>query len=643
MPGTLLQPIAQYLRQAACAGDAGVTDAQLLERYRANGDATAFEVLVWRHGALVWGVCRRLLRDRHLAEDAFQATFLVLIRKAHSIRGQAISSWLYRVACRIAQRARQVASRTAARERTDGELTSIEADAPPCAGAAFEEALLVTEELAGLPQKYRAPVVLCYLQGKAYSEAARLLGCPLGTIASRLGKARSLLRARLSRRGVQIGAAALTLELSPRTNATPPPTLVDTACRAAHLSQLGKSLAGAVSERAIGLAKGVMHTMFATKLKQATAVVLTVLLALAGAGWLGFQSLGSADEQPARTLPPRDPKAALATERTDEVEQLKRENFRLHNRLELLEKEIEWLRRDLEKLDAKRSPRPPESLPFRWKFEKNKAIFQDVTVETNQSMKVLGNDSKQTQKQTMVFRWTPVEQDERQNWTLRLAIEQIELQIDIGGNRIDYDSRKPAKDLRLADSLEALVGQELRIKMGPDYKILEIQGKQEMLAKLNKAQPQLKGVYEQIANTLIANDLTRSIFHGLPKTPVRVGDSWSDTDIIETGPIGGFLAQYRFTYDGPDGALDKVSFRGTLTHRPQNKEDAGQLPFRVLQANLNTKEVRGAYWFNRAAGRLDRLELEMDLNGQLEIEIGGQKAKVDLRQLQKTKVQIRDR
>src|SRR5215472_4077824 len=193
-------PFIQFLRQIAGPPlDHDLTDRHLLERFVSAQDQAAFAALVQRHGPMVLGVCRRLLRDAHEAEDAFQATFLVLVHKARSIdRPELLGPWLYGVAVRIAGQARQAARRRA-REREAAAMP----DGDPSVELVWRELRQVLdEELGRLAQKYRAPLVLVYLEGKTTEEVARQLGCPKGTVQSRLARGRDRLRQRLVRRGV---------------------------------------------------------------------------------------------------------------------------------------------------------------------------------------------------------------------------------------------------------------------------------------------------------------------------------------------------------------------------------------------------------------------------------------------------------
>src|SRR5207249_4451809 len=179
-------------------------DAQLLKRFAADHDETAFAALVQRHGPMVLGVCRRVLQDAHAAEDAFQATFLVLVRRARSIaRPELLGNWLYGVAYRTAVRAKQNAARRNAYERQAMPMLTAE---PTQEVARREVMAVLDEEMNRLPEKYRAPLVLCYLEGCTNEEAARQLGHPTGSMSGLLSRGRELLRKRLTRRGVLVSA-----------------------------------------------------------------------------------------------------------------------------------------------------------------------------------------------------------------------------------------------------------------------------------------------------------------------------------------------------------------------------------------------------------------------------------------------------
>jgi RNA polymerase sigma factor (sigma-70 family) len=268
---------------------AGVSDAQLLENYLRVREEAAFAALVHRHGPMVWGVCRRVLRNHEDAEDAFQATFLVLVRKAESIRSrERVGNWLYGVAYQTARRARTMAARRARRERQTAVLPepAVEPQSP------WHDWLpLLDQELSCLPEKYRTVIVLCDLEGKTRKEAAQLCRLPEGTVASRLATARALLAKRLARQGVGLSAGALALLLSQQvTAAAMPASVAANTITAGGCFAAGQTAAGGVSVKAAALAKGVLQTMFLNQLKFTVALLAAALtIGLAG---LAAHSLG---------------------------------------------------------------------------------------------------------------------------------------------------------------------------------------------------------------------------------------------------------------------------------------------------------------------------------------------------------------
>ena len=263
------------------------SDAELLERFVTERDESAFAALVSRHGPMVFGVCRRLLRQAQDAEDAFQATFLILVRKAVSIgRRELLGNWLYGVAMRVASRARFLAVRRQTRETANREHMAV---ATSDSEEPLELSAAITEEVRGLPAKYRIPVVLCHLEGHSNEEAADELGCPVGTIKTRLFRAREMLRKRLARRGLIVGTTAITAALSTEVLAvTLPPALLDSTLKAAISFAAGDVGVGIVSAQTVALTKGVLHTMFVAKMKTLAVLGLALLLLFGGTGAFAY-------------------------------------------------------------------------------------------------------------------------------------------------------------------------------------------------------------------------------------------------------------------------------------------------------------------------------------------------------------------
>ncbi len=278
----------------------GLSDRLLLERFISQRDEAAFETLFWRYGPMVLAVCRRLLPAADV-EDAFQATFLVLVRKAASIaRGDAIGAWLYRVAYRIALRAR-------AGTRAMAELP---AEGPPDdeeSGAWRDLRPVLDEAIATLPEKYRAPVVLCYFEGKTNQEAAHELGCPKGTVAIRLKRAAQRLRRRLERCGLLLPAAVLGALLAGRTRVEAvESSLAQITLKAALGGAAGGTGIAAAAPHAVALAHGVIRAMFIRKLKLAVSVVLALAVLVGGGVWW-YASPAEAAPPPARDQPAPTP------------------------------------------------------------------------------------------------------------------------------------------------------------------------------------------------------------------------------------------------------------------------------------------------------------------------------------------------
>ncbi len=272
----------------------GQADGELLEQFLRQRDAAAFETLVRRHGAMVLDVCRSLLGSEHDAEDAFQATFLVLARQAASIRRrESLGSWLHGVAHRTSLRARANAARRRFHERQA--LPMPQPDETPEADQA-ELRRLLHEELQHLPEKYRAPLVLCCLEGKTNEEAAAELGWPKGTVQTRIARGRDRLRQRLAARGVALSLAAVRAALTPAAPALPPALVTNTVQVAAALAAGTGS-----SSAAVLLAEEVAKMMRTSKWMTAASVIL--VLGLAGAGGFLLHHAPAAPEPAANPAP----------------------------------------------------------------------------------------------------------------------------------------------------------------------------------------------------------------------------------------------------------------------------------------------------------------------------------------------------
>jgi RNA polymerase sigma factor (sigma-70 family) len=255
------------------------TDRQLLNRFAEDGDQASFGELVQRHGPLVWGVCRRVLQNDHDADDAFQATFLVLSRKASATCWhESVKHWLYEVAYRVALRARASRDRRRDQER---EAASAGRTDVPGEVSWRDVQLALDDELHRLPAKYRAPLMLCYLEGQTQEEAARQLGCSVAALHGRLWRARELLRERLARRGLELSAVLLAAMIASNAPAAVPSALLTATVHAGVQMAAGQAASSLVSARVLELTEAALRTMFLGKIKVISAFVIGLALLVA--------------------------------------------------------------------------------------------------------------------------------------------------------------------------------------------------------------------------------------------------------------------------------------------------------------------------------------------------------------------------
>jgi RNA polymerase sigma factor (sigma-70 family) len=271
------------------------SDGELLGAFVASGDAAAFAELVRRHGPMVLGVCRRVVGDRAAADDAFQASFLVLVRRAAAVRPrEQVGNWLYGVAYRTALKARMGLARRRSREKQVDVMP--EPPAPPAPPAWSDVQPIIDEELAKLPDKLRVPIVLCDLEGRPQREVARRLNVPPATLATRLAAARRALALRLTRRGVALSGGALAGLLGTHAAVSAVPSALTAGLvRAVEASATGSALHALVSANAVQLSEGVMRMMMLAKLKAVAATAVTVLALTTGLG-LGLVPASAGDD-----------------------------------------------------------------------------------------------------------------------------------------------------------------------------------------------------------------------------------------------------------------------------------------------------------------------------------------------------------
>jgi RNA polymerase sigma factor (sigma-70 family) len=301
MPTSPLKQVIRQLRTASEGDGAGRTDGELLTRFLSHGDNDALAALVYRHAPMVWGVCRRLLRSPHDAEDAFQATFLILVRKAATVMTrQMVGNWLYGVAHQTAVRLRATAAKRGVRE-----MQMLDMPEPAVAKAPDGDLLLLLDqELSCLPEKYRVLIVLCDLESKTRIEVARQLAIPEGTVASRLARARGMLAKRLVRHGLAVSGGSLAAALSQTVaSASVPTSVLSSTIKVTALLAAGKAV-GVISGPVAALTEGVLKTMLMSKLKAVVAVVLVLAFIATWATILNCRTAAAqADQKPSAEKP----------------------------------------------------------------------------------------------------------------------------------------------------------------------------------------------------------------------------------------------------------------------------------------------------------------------------------------------------
>jgi RNA polymerase sigma factor (sigma-70 family) len=315
-----LRSFIRLLGNIACRREGGgLSDADLLERFVGARDEAAFETLVWRYSGMILGLCRRVLGREEDAEDAFQTTFLIFARKAHSVgKRESVGSWLHRVAYRVALSARARASRRTSVEKPESDVVAVAPTPDPgeaVLGRELEAAL--DAEVNELPSRYRVPIVLHYLEGRSYEEIADHLGCTRGTVGTKLARGRDLLRRRLTQRGLALPAAVGAVVLFRGvTSAAPAPALVQTTLGVA-LGDAGPGTPAAL------LAQGVLQAMRITQLKWIAVAVLSIAVIGVGAGLFATRAMADkpaaaqADKQPDAAKEPKPAEPDPATAKAD--------------------------------------------------------------------------------------------------------------------------------------------------------------------------------------------------------------------------------------------------------------------------------------------------------------------------------------
>ncbi len=284
-------------------------------------------------------------------------------------------------------------------------------------------------------------------------------------------------------------------------------------------------------------------------------------------------------------------------------------------------------------------------MTLKWEFHKDKPIYQEMTTVTKQTMKTMGMDITQNNTQMFVFSWTPKEQDAAKNWIVVQKLEAVRMKTEIGGNTTEYDSTatNPTSGNALGEFFKALVGSEFKLTISPDLKVTKIEGRDEFIAKLIRANPQMEAILKQILGDEALKQMADPAFAAIPPKPVKKGDHWEKKLVLNMGPIGTYDTTNTYTYEGKDGKLDKIKVDTKLKYSAPGAAASGSLPFKIKSGtDLVSKTATGTVYFDNEKHRLDHSEMKLNLEGKLDIEVGGTSTQVDLNMEQTTTVKMTD-
>jgi Family of unknown function (DUF6263) len=278
-------------------------------------------------------------------------------------------------------------------------------------------------------------------------------------------------------------------------------------------------------------------------------------------------------------------------------------------------------------------------------FAAGSAVFyQEVTTETIQNMTVMGQQVRQEQKQTFYIKWTPKKPAEGKNLVVEQQVVAIKMNIDIGGNKIAFDSTvPPGKQAKnpMTDFFTALMAQTLTFTINPDdMKVTDIKGREEFIKSLSETNPAIKTLLDTIMSKEALEKMAEPTWWAVPQKTNK-GDSWNKTSTLNLGPIGTYDTAFKFTYDGPKDKLDVVKIEAELKYSAPPK-DKGGLPFTIKDATLSGKSTSGEALFDRAKGRIASSTLAMKLDGVLNIEVGNMATEIKLNQEQTSRTKTFD-
>jgi hypothetical protein len=282
-----------------------------------------------------------------------------------------------------------------------------------------------------------------------------------------------------------------------------------------------------------------------------------------------------------------------------------------------------------------------EAVDLKWKFEKGKKFYQEMTTQTAQEMNVMGQKINQTQKQTFVFSWEPLEFNEKdKTWKIKQKIEQMKMDIQIGGAPITYDSTKEAAGANnpLSDFFKALINSEFILEIDAEGKVKDIKGRDDFIKKLSNTNQTMEPLLKGILTDEALKQMADPAFGMLPDKPKKKGETWDKTSKLNLGPLGSYENTYKYTLEGVDKDVATIKVDATVKYIPPAAGAGGSLPFRIQSADLKSEKTEGKIEFDVKAGRLASSKISQKLKGKLNIDISGMTSDVTLDQDQTTTV-----
>jgi hypothetical protein len=272
-----------------------------------------------------------------------------------------------------------------------------------------------------------------------------------------------------------------------------------------------------------------------------------------------------------------------------------------------------------------------------WRFIADKPFYQKTITETSQKMKVGGNDVSMAQKQTFLTRWVPVRQLADRSWVVQQKIQAVQIELDITGNKITYDSDKAGDDSPLSGFVKALVGAELTLTIDPRKKVTKVEGRDALLEKIGRADPAMKAMMEGILSENALKQMADPLFAVLPGKSVKKGERWAEESKIDMGGVGSYATLSSYVFEGPDRGdktLGRIAVTQKLTYSPAGPGAGGALPFKVVGTDFKKLEGNGTVWVNMKQGRIERSKSALQMKGKMTVEIGAMNTDIEIDQTQ---------